>query len=94
MSIPIGLTIFNVIFLNEFPDYEADRTVGNKRNIVVRLGKEKGIIVYIAVQAITWIMFAVSMIIIPWILIGGFFCSVSHHTCDGGGVLVIQMQAG
>ena len=26
MSIPVGITIFNVIFLNEFPDYDADRT--------------------------------------------------------------------
>ncbi|MCJ7665565.1 MAG: prenyltransferase [Actinobacteria bacterium] len=61
MSIPVGLTIFNVIFLNEFPDYDADRTAGNKRNIVVRLGKGKSIKIYIAAQALTWIMFAVSM---------------------------------
>ncbi|MES0341704.1 MAG: hypothetical protein ABUK08_05265, partial [Candidatus Humimicrobiaceae bacterium] len=53
--------IFNVILLNEFPDYDADKTAGNKRNIVIRLGKEKGIIIYIAAQALTWIMFAVSM---------------------------------
>ena len=61
MAIPVGLTIFNVILLNEFPDYDADKTAGNKRNIVIRLGKEKGIIIYIAAQALTWIMFAVSM---------------------------------
>ena len=61
MAIPVGLTIFNVILLNEFPDYDADKTAGNKRNIVVRLGKEKSIIIYIAAQALTWIMFAVSM---------------------------------
>jgi len=61
MSIPIGFTIFNVILLNELPDYDADRIAGNKRNIVVRLGKKKSIIIYIAAQALTWIMFAVSM---------------------------------
>ena len=61
MAIPVGLTIFNVILLNEFPDYDADKTAGNKRNIVIRLGKEKGIIIYTAAQALTWIMFAVSM---------------------------------
>ncbi len=61
MAIPVGLTIFNVILLNEFPDYDADKTAGNKRNIVIRLGKEKGIIIYIAAQALIWIMFAVSM---------------------------------
>ncbi len=61
MAIPVGLTIFNVILLNEFPDYDADKTAGNKRNIVVRLSKEKSIFIYIAAQALIWIMFAVSM---------------------------------
>ena len=61
MSIPVGLTIFNVILLNEFPDYQADSTAGNKRNIVVRLGREKAIYIYVAALALTWIMFAVSM---------------------------------
>jgi 1,4-dihydroxy-2-naphthoate octaprenyltransferase len=61
MSVPVGLTIFNVILLNEFPDHKADSMAGNKRNIVVRLGPEKAIFIYIAAQALTWIMFAVSM---------------------------------
>ena len=61
MSIPVGLTIFNVILLNEFPDYRADSAAGNKRNIVVRLGLERSIIIYVTAQALTWIMFAVSM---------------------------------
>jgi 1,4-dihydroxy-2-naphthoate octaprenyltransferase len=40
LSIPVGLSIFNVILINEFPDEEADRAVG-KRTLVVRLGKER-----------------------------------------------------
>jgi 1,4-dihydroxy-2-naphthoate octaprenyltransferase len=40
LSIPIGLSIFNVILINEFPDEEADRAVG-KKNLVVRFGKER-----------------------------------------------------
>jgi 1,4-dihydroxy-2-naphthoate octaprenyltransferase len=40
LSIPVGLSIFNVILINEFPDEEADRAVG-KRNLVVRFGKER-----------------------------------------------------
>jgi len=40
LSIPIGLSIFNVILINEFPDEEADRAIG-KRNLVVRFGKER-----------------------------------------------------
>lgn len=39
MAIPIGLTIFNVILLNEFPDYQADLEA-KKTNLVVRLGQE------------------------------------------------------
>ncbi|MBU0494439.1 MAG: prenyltransferase [Chloroflexi bacterium] len=45
MSIPIGLTIFNVILLNEFPDHLADAQAG-KRNLTVRLGPERAALVY------------------------------------------------
>jgi 1,4-dihydroxy-2-naphthoate octaprenyltransferase len=40
LSIPVSLSIFNVILINEFPDEEADRTIG-KRTLVVRFGKER-----------------------------------------------------
>jgi 1,4-dihydroxy-2-naphthoate octaprenyltransferase len=40
LSIPVGLSIFNVILMNEFPDEEADRAAG-KKNLVVRFGKER-----------------------------------------------------
>ena len=40
LSIPVGLSIFNVILINEFPDEEADRAIG-KRNLVIRFGSEK-----------------------------------------------------
>jgi 1,4-dihydroxy-2-naphthoate polyprenyltransferase len=40
LSIPVGLSIFNVILINEFPDEEVDRAVG-KKNLVVRFGKER-----------------------------------------------------
>ena len=40
LSIPVGLSIFNVILINEFPDEEADRAIG-KKNLVVRFGKER-----------------------------------------------------
>ena len=47
MAIPIGLTIINVILLNEFPDYEADKATG-KKNLLNRLGKKNGNFIYIA----------------------------------------------
>jgi len=40
LSVPVGLSIFNVILVNEFPDEESDRAVG-KRTLVVRFGKER-----------------------------------------------------
>lgn len=46
MAIPIGLTIFNVIFLNEYPDYEADKATG-KKNLLYRMGKQRGTFLYI-----------------------------------------------
>ncbi|MCL5070838.1 MAG: prenyltransferase, partial [Actinobacteria bacterium] len=52
ISIPVALTIFNVILINEFPDYSADIQTG-KRNIVVRLGKERSRFVYAASAVLT-----------------------------------------
>ena len=45
LAIPIGLTIFNVILLNEFPDYDADREAG-KKNLTVRLGRPGAALLY------------------------------------------------
>jgi 1,4-dihydroxy-2-naphthoate octaprenyltransferase len=60
VSLPIGMLIVNVLWINQFPDYEADREAG-KKNWVVRLGKKKAakvyagifILNYLAVIAIT-----------------------------------------
>ncbi len=42
ISLILGLSLFSLAILNEIPDYYQDRLVG-KKNIVVRLGKEKSI---------------------------------------------------
>jgi 1,4-dihydroxy-2-naphthoate octaprenyltransferase len=62
MGIAIGFTIFNVILLNEFPDYPADKAVG-KRNLLVRLGVERGALVFSAACVLTWVamLFSFSM---------------------------------
>jgi len=44
-SLPLGFIIANVLWINQFPDYEADLK-GGKMNGVVRLGKKKGVSVY------------------------------------------------
>jgi 1,4-dihydroxy-2-naphthoate octaprenyltransferase len=38
MSLPLGLLIAGFLWINEFPDYDADRMAG-KRTLVVRLGR-------------------------------------------------------
>lgn len=61
MSLPVGLTIFNVILLNEFPDYPADLAVG-KRNLLVRFGKKRGAELYSLAAFFAWI----SHLLSPW----------------------------
>ena len=59
ISKPIAISIFMVIFINEFPDYPGDQETG-KRNLVVRLGLFKSSIVYIISQA----FFIVSIVLL------------------------------
>jgi 1,4-dihydroxy-2-naphthoate octaprenyltransferase len=53
LAIPIGLTIFNVILINEYPDWAAD-SLADKRNITVRLGRERAAWLYALVSAGSW----------------------------------------
>ncbi len=49
-SLPIGFIIANVLWINQYPDVEADER-GKKYNLVVRLGKKRGLIVYVLLYA-------------------------------------------
>ena len=64
--LPIGFSIFNVILLNEFPDYEADVATG-KKNLLYRIGKQKGKVVYILFNLLTCLtMLASPGLGVPW----------------------------
>ena len=54
-SIPIGILIALVLFINEFPDYVGDKAVG-KRTWVVMLGKKNAIALYHVLVALTYII--------------------------------------
>lgn len=54
VSIPIAATIFSVILLNEYPDYVADQATG-KRNIPIRLGLERGAILFAVAHGVGWL---------------------------------------
>ncbi len=60
VSLPIAFTIFNVILINEFPDYPADIKVG-KKNLVVRFGKDKMSKLYFLMSLGTWISYLISV---------------------------------
>lgn len=60
VSIPIACSIFNVILINEFPDYRADSIEG-KANLVVRFGREKAAFLYIIISIISVVSFPLSV---------------------------------
>jgi 1,4-dihydroxy-2-naphthoate octaprenyltransferase len=60
LAVPIGLTIFNVILLNEFPDYPADVTAG-KANLTARMGRERAAWIYGIVSLGSWIGMGLSL---------------------------------
>lgn len=68
LSVPVALSVFNLILINEFPDEEADRRIG-KRNLVVRFGKEKVADLYLGSSILVG-LFLVRVLLIfgggPW----------------------------
>ena len=56
LSIPVGLSVFNVILINEFPDEEADRMI-RKRTLVVRFGKGRIADVYLGISIVVGLFF-------------------------------------
>ena len=62
LSIPISLSVFNVILMNEFPDEEADRAVG-KRTLVVRFGRERTGDLYMGFSILTAFSFIKAILV-------------------------------
>jgi len=60
-SLPISILIMSVLYINEFPDYEADRLV-NKRTWIVKLGKEKAIRIYYLLLSLVYLTIASGII--------------------------------
>jgi 1,4-dihydroxy-2-naphthoate octaprenyltransferase len=57
-SMALGLLVAAFLWINEFPDYLADRQAG-KRNLVVRLGRERAALCYVVILATgyLWLVF-------------------------------------
>jgi 1,4-dihydroxy-2-naphthoate octaprenyltransferase len=58
--------VYNLLFLNEFPDVEADK-VGKRKTFLILLGKEKASINYIVTTILmyVWIVVCVILRIMP-----------------------------
>ena len=54
VSLPIGLLITNVLWINQYPDYNADKK-GAKMNWVVRLGRKKAVVIYILLFVLSYL---------------------------------------
>ena len=65
-SVPVGILITLVLYINEFPDYDADKEV-NKRTWVVLLGKKRAVKIYLWLLSFVylWVIFGVFSKIFP-----------------------------
>lgn len=62
-SIPAGILVHNLLFLNEFPDTEADKTA-NRKTLPITMGREKSSIVYAVLMVVVYLW------IIGWVIAG------------------------
>jgi len=61
-SIPVAILITAVLYINEFPDHDADKAVG-KRTIVVRLGRQRASKGYVVLMITTYLSVIVPIIL-------------------------------
>lgn len=83
LSLMIGFLIANVVWINQYPDYEADAR-GYKRNWVVRLGKEKGIVVYILLYVLAYLSLLIAVFFTgnPLLLIALLSAPIAKRSVD------------
>jgi 1,4-dihydroxy-2-naphthoate octaprenyltransferase len=70
-SLPVTLLIAGVLYINEFPDFVADRDSG-KRHLVVRLGRPRAVYGYLAIMLGTYLSIIVGVatgVLTPWVLL-------------------------
>ncbi len=60
-SLPIAILITAVLYINEFPDHDADRDAG-KKTIVVRMGRERAAKGYVVLMASVYLSILIPII--------------------------------
>jgi len=59
--IPVSILVGLLLFLNEFPDVEADR-LGGRRHLVILLGKQRAAVLYVIATATTYVSIVCSVV--------------------------------
>jgi 1,4-dihydroxy-2-naphthoate octaprenyltransferase len=54
IGIPAGLSTTAILWINQFPDYDADKAAG-KRNCTVRIGLEKSVYIYLCMIGLVFL---------------------------------------
>ena len=62
-EVPSGILVYNLLFLNEFPDVEADK-IANRKTMPITMGNDKASIIYSVLTV------AVYLWIIAWVIAG------------------------
>ena len=61
-SLPVGLLVTAILWINEFPDMDADKAVG-KKTLVLRLGYAKSVTVYTVLVVFSYLLVAAYIIL-------------------------------
>ena len=67
VSLPVGLLVSLILYVNEFPDYAADKAAG-KRTIVVMLGRRRAVPGYVAMIVVAYLSILLGVLVglLPW----------------------------
>ncbi len=57
VSVPSGILVHNLLFLNEFPDVEADK-IAHRKTMPITMGKGKASLLYCALTVLTYVWIA------------------------------------
>ncbi len=61
-AVTIGILVSLILFINEFPDHDADKRV-NKKTLIVVMGKEKAIKVYYLLLGLVYVVVVLGVIL-------------------------------
>ena len=91
-AMALGTLVAAFLWINEFPDYRADRQAG-KHNLVVRLGLERAALAYVVILATGYLWLALTALYYPtargllWGLVGVIpACFSAWRLLQSGGV--------